>query len=291
MRVRNSRRMSVRKTRRMRVRNSRRMRGGAIIGSGMQGCVFSPKLIKHTLDNGKIIAQRSENSKKVSKVFFDEDTFKREVDMLYIISRITRGVGTVIFTEDDEPIYSANLLNNDTLTNLQSIAPNRSSMGCSGISQALNHGEKIYILNQPRIVGDIRGLTKKQPLNFFSDAYTALILLKKYNIIHTDVHDRNIFYNKDGALIGDFGHAKDLSKVTDVTGIPKKFLMENYDLIGFIRAITPYVINTAEEMETLVTAIESGNYIKFYEMAKIPIHSLGAEVSTYLSAISRPDDS
>jgi serine/threonine protein kinase len=275
----------------MRTRKTRSLRGGKVIGIGTQGCVFSPKLVKHTRKNGKIVAKKSENSKKISKVFFDEDTFNREISMLYTISKITNGIGTVIYAEEEDPIYSANFFNTDTLSNLHAaiVTNNHKSSGaCNGVQYALNRGEKIYILNQQRVLGDIRDLKTKQPLSFFCDAYTALILLKKYNIIHTDIYARNIFYNEDGALIGDFGHAKDVSKMTesDKTGISKNFLKENNDILRFIRAITPYVKNTKEDMAALIASIESNNYVKFYEMAKIPIHSLWLEVIRYLRVIS-----
>ncbi len=267
------------------------MRGGKIIGIGTQGCVFSPKLIKHTRKNGSILAKRSNNASHVSKVFTDVDAFNKERKILRTIVKITKGVGTVVTAIDEEDTeFTANALNaeNYALLNTEPSPPAPSA--CINTKRALNTGEKIFIMIQPRILGDIRQLKTRKPLSFFSDAYTALILFKKHHIRHRDMFARNIFYNEDNALIGDFGHAVDLTNLDHPKSHYDVSVFETKrDLVDFIKAIKPYAQMSDEEYIALTTAIKDNNFYMFYDLAKVPRRYVEAEVRDYLDTFPTED--
>jgi hypothetical protein len=267
------------------------MRGGDIVGIGTQGCVFSPKLTKHTRKNGQILAKRSNNTRHVSKIFTNKDAFNKERRILRTIVRITKGVGTVVIPTDDEyHEFTANALNSENYALLNVSPSPPAPSACINTKRALNNHEKIYIMTQPRILGDIRQLKVKQPLYFFSDAYTALLLFKKYHIRHRDMYARNIFYNEDNALIGDFGHAVDLTNLDH----PKSHYSASTfdtkrDLLDFMKAIQPYARMTPEEGSALQSAIKKNNFYMFYDIAGVPRKYVEKEVREYLATFPTED--
>ena len=190
------------------------MKGGEPIASGAQGCIFYPKLSRET-SNGKIIGKsNATNVNKISKVFFDKPTFESEKEILSSVGELTGGIG-VIGTADH--FYEAQGLN----------APNYASLrekiglgsGCETVLESIDTGKQIYIFEQNKILGDIRNFKKTQPFvmhpfEFFRNAYNALIILNANRIVHLDMADRNIFYNAEGALIGDFGFSINFNKPT-----------------------------------------------------------------------------
>ncbi len=261
------------------------------MGIGTQGCVFSPKLTKHTRKNGHILAKRSSNTRHVSKIFTDKDAFNKERRILRTIVRITKGVGTVVPPiYEDEPDFTANAINTKNYALLNTAPSPPAPSACMNTKRAINAHEKIYIMTQPRILGDIRQLKEKQPLSFFSDAYSALLLFKKYHIRHRDMYARNIFYNEDNALIGDFGHAVDLTNLDH----PKSYYSASTfdtkrDLLDFIKAIQPYARMTPEEVTMLQSAIKENNFYMFYDLAKVPRKYIEKEVREYLATFPTDD--
>ncbi len=267
------------------------MQGGEIIGIGTQGCVFSPKLVKHVRENGTILAKRSNDTRHVIKIFTDVDAFDKERKILRTIVKITKGVGTVINAiDEDDTEYTANALNADNYALLNAEPSPPAPGACINTKRALNAGKKIYVMIQPRILGDIRQLKSKKPLSFFSDAYTALLLFKKHHIRHRDMYARNIFYNEDNALIGDFGHAVDLTNLDHPKSHYSKSIFDTkQDLLDFINAIKRYAQISDEEHTTLLNAIKDNNFYMFYDLAKVPRRYLEAEVRDYLDTYPTED--
>jgi hypothetical protein len=267
------------------------MRGGEIVGIGTQGCVFSPKLVKHTRKNGKIVAKRSNNTRHISKIFTDRDAFDKEISMLITIAKITKGVGSVIIpTGEEEFEFMANALNSNNYALLDKAPSPPAPSACINTKRAINNNEKIYIMTQPRILGDIRQLKTKQPLSFFSDAYTALLLFKKHHIRHNDMFARNIFYNEDNALIGDFGHALDLTNLDHPASHYSTSTFDTkQDLLDFIKAIKPYARISDDDVLKLTKAIKDNNFYFFYDMANVPRRYVESEVRDYLDTIPTED--
>lgn len=263
------------------------MRGGDIVGIGTQGCVFSPKLIKQTRKNGKIVAKRSNNRTQVSKIFTNKNAFDKETSILLTIMNITKGVGTVAYPYDEYEIeFVANALNAENYALLNAKPSPPAPSACINTKTAINNNRKIYIMTQPRVLGDIRQLKGQKPLSFFSDAYTALLLFKKYHIRHRDMYARNIFFNEDNALIGDFGHAVDLTNLEHPKSYysPSTFNTKE-DLIHFIKAIKPYATISADDTKALLEAIKDNNFYLFYDMAKVPRRYIVKEVRDYLDTV------
>lgn len=257
------------------------MKGGVILGVGMQGCVVSPKLNRN--GNTAVRSTKRNSHKKVSKIFFDGHAYQREYKITNRVYEITNGMGSVsLDNDDDEPIYSVTKLNQNTYTNLDTSTFRESA--CRKVKQALNDGRHIYVINQPKIIGDIRNLAKNpKPLQFYEDAYGALLLLKKHHIRHRDIYPRNIFYDRTGALIGDFGHAVDLDDPTnDLTHYNKNVFNTKDDLIDFVEAIRKYVQLTDIEINTLIQKIKENNFLYFYELAGIPEDQIPQRVLDYI---------
>lgn len=268
-----------------------KVHGGEIVGIGTQGCVFSPKFNKHTRKNGTILAKHSNNTRYVSKIFTDRNAFNKERRIIRTIIRITKGVGTVVIPDENEDHeFSANALNAENYALLNAAPSPPAPSACINTKRAINNHEKIYIMTQPRILGDIRQLRTKKPLSFFSDAYTALLLFKKHHIRHRDMYARNIFYNEDNALIGDFGHALDLTNLDH----PKSHYSAStfdtkQDLLDFINAIKPYTKASDEDMLALSKAIKDNNFYFFYDLASVPRRYIEAEVRDYLDTFPTED--
>jgi serine/threonine protein kinase len=257
------------------------MKGGHVIGVGTQGCIVSPKLNRFTRNNGKILAKRSENSTKASKIFFDSHTFKRETRMMFKVAKATGGIGMMVYIKDDtNPIFTANALEKNDYNTISLVESPPAPPGCLYVKQALNANERVYIINQRKVLGDIRSLKRKKPLAFFADAYSGLLLLKKHRIRHRDMYARNIFYNEDGALIGDFGHAVDLNHLDHpMSHYPPTVFDTKEDLMQFINAIEKYV---QEDIRELYDAIRENDFYKFYEIAGIETDTIPDTIREYL---------
>jgi hypothetical protein len=196
------------------------MNGGDAIASGSQACIFRPRLNTKRMDS-RIIAFDSPlptDKNYVTKVFFDQATWKHEVDILLEISKRlgedNPGIVDVIGYSE------ANLL-------ASIIPPHVKGTGCQKVSAAAKAGKKIYLMHQTYILGDIRDLTETKPLMFFQPALEVLIKLTFTGIVHLDIAMRNIFFNSTSAMIGDFGYAIDMTLDSEFDEMVNKYCIEN----------------------------------------------------------------
>lgn len=179
------------------------VRGGAPIASGSQGCIFLPAL---QLNAASKTAVRSANHGAISKVFTDKGVYNREFDIMNLVNAATRGVGVVVFVGGPNKQFIADKLNPENLAGLT--PPIGTACDRVKISSPL------YVINQPRIRGDVRDFQKtgeKRPASFFVKGYIALLRMRAHGLVHMDMASRNIFYNDTDALIGDFGYTLDLA--------------------------------------------------------------------------------
>ena len=179
------------------------VRGGAPIASGSQGCIFLPAL---QLNAASKTAVRSANHGAISKVFTDKGVYDREFDIMNLVNAATGGVGVVVFVGGPNKQFIADKLNPENLAGLT--PPIGTACDRVKISSPL------YVINQPRIRGDVRDFQKtgeKRPASFFVKGYIALLRMRAHGLVHMDMASRNIFYNDTDALIGDFGYTLDLA--------------------------------------------------------------------------------
>ena len=196
------------------------MNGGDAIASGSQACIFQPKLNTKREDS-RIIAFDSPlptDRDYVTKVFFNKTTWRHEVNILLEISkRLGEDHPGII----DVIGYSeANLL-------ASAIPPHVKGTGCQKVYAAAKAGNKIYLMHQTHILGDIRDLTETKPLAFFQPAFEVLIKLTFTGIVHLDIAMRNIFFNSTSAMIGDFGYAIDMTLDSEFDEMIHNYCVEN----------------------------------------------------------------
>ena len=179
------------------------MHGGNAIAAGTQGCIFLPKLLLEKDGNRRVHARNSTNTTKITKIFYDKDTYKNELSLLRIVQKITGGLGVI----DYDPTQMDNRIDV-----LNSEIPSHLKSACSIIQQALARDEPVYTMNQTKVLGSINFLPdKSNSLSFFKVGFEALLKLVTHNIVHLDIAQRNIFYTKDNAIIGDFGYGFDMT--------------------------------------------------------------------------------
>ncbi len=220
-----------------------KMKGGSVIASGSQGCIFAPKL-KRENRNGVTFAKTNQTSgNKISKVFFNKKTRNDEIALLANVHEKTRGIGVVGFASE---FYDADALDKTNYDDLvhQGIAK---GTACKEIKKALNENKKIYLFEQDKIDGDLRKLKddgKTKPFSFFAPAYSALLTLNSQNIAHLDIALRNIFYNSENALLGDFGFSINFNKSKKdvdalIASFVTTFIGNNWQTIFDIEQCTP----------------------------------------------------
>ncbi len=191
-----------------------RMKGGAVLASGSQGCIFEPSF----RPNAEIANPKDDAPNQISKVFADKSVFNSEVEQLGSIQDIVGNNGIIGPAIEH---FETRRLNPENLVRARKFIG--AATGCVNVATKSNAGGPIYVFNQKKITGDLRFLkTNKFRINLsaIENAFNALVKLQASNIVHLDMADRNIFYvntnpadpNAIDLLIGDFGKSIDLGK-------------------------------------------------------------------------------
>jgi len=202
-------------SRKMSRRTSRqkKIRGGAIIGEGGQGCIYSPAWTSATPDDDVLKFSRARSAKQehmiASKLASLDPT---ETFGIYVKGPLNCNVPTSKMVEQGLKDYPG-----DT---------------CQEIAQQNNYPGAVCAITITKYLGDLEKIPEAHFTTIFKGfqhLWKCLMFLQENDYVHSDIKAGNIAFTKSGTFVlADWGWATSLTNCDDVVLQIEKMLPNEY---------------------------------------------------------------